>query len=705
MSKFFLLRFVATCLSLAFLVFSVGSCGEDEPEPQQGPSITSFSPAVGLPGTVVTISGKNFDATAANNTVKFSSIVATVSEATATSLKVTVPADAVTGRIEVITNNMSAISPADFVIPPVVTDFSPESGVAGSEITITGKGFSSTAANNIVTFSGVTATVTAASATSLTVQVPTAGYTGTISVQIGSASVTTTEVFKYLPVITGFDPTSGPIDAEITITGSGFDINPESNIVKIGNVAAKVLSSMANQLVIKVAEGTETGLITVSSGGAVATSVIPYTIIVEAWSAGGTDFDAGYSIGLDAAGNSYVAGSFVGTATFGETILTGAGEEIFVAKYDLQGELVWAVSAGGADADRAISIVVDNAGNSYITGNIAGGAQFGSLPPVTASGYDAFVTKLNTSGEFQWVQSFGSGDTDMSRDVALDNDGNPIIVGNFHQTVDIGATELVSPGGSTAFVAAFHKSDGSPMWAKAFGGTFDEHGTTVTVNKDGDIYVGASFFGTVTIGTQIFNAGANLNSFVLKLDDVGELLWAKQISGSNWNNVLDLAADANGNCVMTGYYTDQVTIAGVQLSGMFNEDIFFAKLESADGDGIFVKKAGGYDYENGMGVAIDGAGNIYLAGYYTRDAVFNTETVTSKVNSRDAFIAKYNSEGTLSWVKSAGGNENDQANAVCVGADGKIYLTGSFRDVPAKFGATVLDNVGSDDVFVYRIMP
>ncbi|HEX6893209.1 MAG TPA: IPT/TIG domain-containing protein, partial [Chryseolinea sp.] len=264
MAKLFLPRLFATCLAVAFVVFNIVSCGEDEPEPPQVPSISSFSPAVGLPGTVVTISGKNFDATASNNTVKFSSIAATVSEATTTSLKVTVPVEAVTGKIEVITNDMSAISASDFVVPPVITDFTPKSGVAGSNVTITGKGFSSTAANNIVAFNGVTATVSAASATSLTVQVPTAGYSGTISVKIGSASVTTTETFKYHPVITAFDPTSGPIDAEITITGSGFNSDPESNLVKIGNVAATVVSSMANELVIKVAEGTETGLITVS---------------------------------------------------------------------------------------------------------------------------------------------------------------------------------------------------------------------------------------------------------------------------------------------------------------------------------------------------------------------------------------------------------------------------------------------------------
>jgi hypothetical protein len=256
-----------------------------------------------MPGTVVTITGKNFDTTPANNAVKFSNVAATVRAGTETSLTVTVPAGASTGKIEVTAGGKSKESATDFVVPPVITDFSPKFGRAGSNITIIGTGFSSTAGNNIVKVGGVTATVSAASSTSLTVQMPAAGFSGVISLEIGSSSVTTTEVFKYIPVIDSFDPIYGPATATITITGSGFNKVLAGNTVKIGDLSAQVISGTSTQLVVKGGPETKTGLISVESEGFMITSVVPYTVIVEAWSAGGAKFDVGYSIGVDAAGN------------------------------------------------------------------------------------------------------------------------------------------------------------------------------------------------------------------------------------------------------------------------------------------------------------------------------------------------------------------------------------------------------------------
>jgi hypothetical protein len=548
--------------------------------------------------------------------------------------------------------------------------------------------------------------VGASTATSLTIQAPLGGFSGPISVQIAGSTVTTTELFKYTPVISSFEPLRGPVGANINIIGSGFSEDPESNIVKIGDVVAEVISGTANQLVVKIAEGTETGLISVSSGGSVAASATMFTIIVEAWSGGGDLFDTGFSIGVDGAGNSYVAGSFVGSATFGEMVLTGENEEIFVAKYNPKGEPIWAVSAGGPDSERASSIVVDNAGNSYITGNLTNGAQFGSLPPRSALGYDAYVAKLNSAGEFQWVQSFGGNDTDQALDIAFAVDGNVVAVGGYLGTVTVGTTTLNSSGGSSVFVTKLNSSTGSPIWAKSFDGSSDDYGTAISVNNDGEIYVGSWFFGSVTFGASTFNApNYVVNSVVFKLDDVGNLLWAKHLSGSSWNGVTDIASDADGNCVITGGFENDVTIGTTQLDGISNGDIFLSKLESADGDVMFAKRSGGTDYDDGKAVAIDPAGNIYVAGYFAREINFFGSTVASKNNSRDAFIAKFDSNGVLSWIQYGGGEESDEGKGVCVAPDGTVYMTGSFRDFPATLGQTVLENVGNDDVFVFRILP
>ena len=100
--------------------------------------------------------------------------------------------------------------------------------------------------------------------------------------------------------------------------------------------------------------------------------------------AGGTSEGLGLDITTNSAGNSYITGNFHGTATFGageaqETTLTAAGDnDLFVAKYAANGTLVWATRAGGTGDDESLGIAIDNAGNSYVTGNFHGTATFGA---------------------------------------------------------------------------------------------------------------------------------------------------------------------------------------------------------------------------------------------------------------------------------------------------------------------------------------
>ncbi len=151
-------------------------------------TITGFSPANGLPGDLVTITGTNFDPNPANDTVRFNGITATVQNASTTQLVVTVPASASTGPITVSLplTGQSAGSVSNFIVgaSPAITSFSPTSGVPGDTVTIAGSNFDPTPANNTVRFNGITATVQSATATQLVVTVPNGATTGTISVTL-----------------------------------------------------------------------------------------------------------------------------------------------------------------------------------------------------------------------------------------------------------------------------------------------------------------------------------------------------------------------------------------------------------------------------------------------------------------------------------------------------------------------------------------
>jgi hypothetical protein len=276
-----LFKLLLSLLAIVSLTMFAVSCGGDEESESPTPSITSFTPTGGEIGSTVTITGTNFSTTPANNEVKFGTVAATVTNATATSLTTTVPAGAVTGKISVTVNSKTAISAPDFTVnfTPSISSFTPTSGVAGTSVTISGTNFSTTASQNTVRFNGVSATVTAATATSLTVTVPSATATGKITVQVGTLTATTSSTdFQIIPAITSFSPASGTVGTSVTITGTNFSTTAASNIVKFNGTSAVVSSASASSLTAVVPSGASTGKITVEVASQTATSATDFTV-------------------------------------------------------------------------------------------------------------------------------------------------------------------------------------------------------------------------------------------------------------------------------------------------------------------------------------------------------------------------------------------------------------------------------------------
>lgn len=213
---------ICSLSTLAMIIASalfVSSCNQDG-EVTLSPTITGFTPASGVVGTTVIITGTNFSATAASNTVTFNGTTATVSAATDTQLTVTVPTGATTGKIVVTVNSITVTSSSDFTVTtatssnPTITSFTPASGVVGATVTITGTNFSTTTTNNTVTFNGVAATVTAATATQLTVTVPTGATTGKITVSVNTSSTMATSTNDFTVTTTTADCSSATTTAE-----------------------------------------------------------------------------------------------------------------------------------------------------------------------------------------------------------------------------------------------------------------------------------------------------------------------------------------------------------------------------------------------------------------------------------------------------------------------------------------------------------
>jgi len=263
------------------------------------PAITAISPASGpeAGGTTVTITGSGFATTAADNTVTFGAVNATVVSGTSTSLTVTAPAGIGVVDVTVNTSNgTSATSTADqftYSATPAIATLNPNSGpeAGGTTVTITGANFDPTATNNTVKFGSTATTVTGGTTTWLTVTAP-AG-TGTVDVTIantgGTSAIVAADKFAYdppVPAISSISPTSGPEagGTTVTISGTGFSPTYGDNTVKFGGTAATVTGGTATSLTVTTPPGTGTVDVTVNTtGGTSPTSASDrFTYIVPA---------------------------------------------------------------------------------------------------------------------------------------------------------------------------------------------------------------------------------------------------------------------------------------------------------------------------------------------------------------------------------------------------------------------------------------
>ena len=250
--------------------------------------------------------------------------------------------------------------------------------------------------------------------------------------------------------------------------------------------------------------------------------------------------DWSQAITIDSSGNCYVTGFFSGTATFGTTQITSSGErDIFIAKYDTDGNFQWVRKAGGTDFETGTDISIDASGNCYVTGHFQGTATFGTTQITSSGNEDIFIAKYDTDGNFQWVRKAGGVDDDKGQRIAIDNLGNLYITGIFQGIATFETTQLTSSGWNDIFIAKYD-TDGNFQWVRKAGGTGNDVGYGIAADASGNCYVTGetSFgqFGNITINGIGFITKLT-NSFLNITSPLGGEIWQTNTTHNiTWNS-------------------------------------------------------------------------------------------------------------------------------------------------------------------------
>jgi hypothetical protein len=461
----------------------------------------------------------------------------------------------------------------------------------------------------------------------------------------------------------------------------------------------------------------------------IATNSIHAQTLLWANGIGGYADDRGSSCAVDAFGNVYTTGYFRSTVDFdpgsGTFYLTSAGSassDIFVTKISATGNLIWAKHMGGTGNDYSYSIAVDTGGNVYTTGIFSGTADFDpgpsqyNLTPDYGSG--AFISKLNSNGNFVWAKKFGGGST-TGLDITLDNDGNIYTTGTFFGgDFDPGAGifNLTTHGNEDCFISKLDIT-GNFLWAKGFGGYYGDLSNSIAVDVLGNVYTTGNFTDSTDFdpgaGIYFLSSGAWNRSamFISKLDAFGNFIWAKKISGTDNCSGSSIALDTNGYFYCTGHFQGNADFdpgPGIcNMSAGTSMDALVCKFD-VTGNFKWAKSFGGNGTVIGNSIALDEIGNIYTTGYFVYtidfDPGISNHDLSSTGTFHQIFISKLDSIGNYVWAQQLGGLNWDEGHCILPAPNGSIYVTGFFADT-AYFDP--LDSVslisnGSTDIFTAK---
>jgi len=416
--------------------------------------------------------------------------------------------------------------------------------------------------------------------------------------------------------------------------------------------------------------------------------------------AGGSSGNYGYCIATDDNGNSYVTGSSIGTATFGSYSITSSGSnDVFVAKIDANGNWLWVSSAGG-DIAIGRKIATDDNGNSYVTGTFRGTATFGSYS-ITSSGlFDVFVAKINANGNWLWATQAGGSGSNGGYGLATDNNGNIYLTGRYEGTATFGFYSITTIGYYDIFVAKMD-AYGNWLWVSSTSGNGVDNVGGIAIDDIGNCYVTGDFWDTANFGSYSIVASSGLfDIFLAKMDANGNWLWATQVGGIGDNKGYAITIDDNLNKFVTGSFEDTATFGSYSITSSGSRDIFVAKMD-ANNNWLWATQSGGSGDDKGYRISVDNNGNSYVTGQFGNTATFGSYSITSSGND-DIFVAKMDANGNWLWAIQAGGSGRDEGWGIETDDTGNSYVAGFFYET-ATFGSYSLTSSGSWDIFVAKL--
>ena len=416
-------------------------------------------------------------------------------------------------------------------------------------------------------------------------------------------------------------------------------------------------------------------------------------------------------------------------------VLDGPLARIALGGYDhrlaltIDPSLVYSTYLGGSGFEQGSGIAVNSAGEAYIAGTTSS-TNFATTEGALQRSYagpnaDVFVSKLNAAGSALVYSTYlGGSNSDFATGVAIDGAGDAYVTGgtfsaNFPTTP--GAAQRVKAGkGETTddvFVSELNPSGSALVYSTYLGGSNADEARGIAVDLAGDAFITgitkSTNFPTSAGALDANYKAIEATAFVSKLSTSGALEYSTYLGGSEWDEGHAIAVDAAGEAFVTGETSSEdFPLKDPLQSGVDGAPkVFVTKLDAAGSGLVYSTLLGGSVADSGEGIALDAAGDAYVAGvtdsqnYPTQ----NAEQPLSGGGTGDAFVTKINAAGSaLDYSTYLGGSGQDIAFAIAVDQEGSAYVAGyttsqNFPTLDAAQAACGDPGCSQGDAFITKL--
>jgi uncharacterized protein (DUF2249 family) len=414
-------------------------------------------------------------------------------------------------------------------------------------------------------------------------------------------------------------------------------------------------------------------------------------------------------LALAANGDIILCGRFEQTITLQTTagspqaLNSTGGADVFIARYNNQGQLLQAVQVGGAGAFNVLEVNAATNGDIVLIGSFSG---TGDVDPgagntvLTSTGNnsntDIYVLRLNSSLNYQLAFSIGSTAADTGDAVAIDGNGNIFIAGSFRGTVDFdtgaGITNLISNGSNADIFFAKYSTTGTLLFAKKIGGSLNDLVDAIAIDGTGQISLCGAFLGTANFnpnGTfNLISTGA-LDGFFARYSDNGDLLYAFKLGSTGTDGCLDMRL-AGGSLWLAGRFSNQVDFdpgAGtVSYTSAGGTDGWIGKYDLATGSYEQAWTFGSTLVDLVNSISLNGNGTLQIGGSFSATVDFDPSGAvamrTSTLGYSNGVVIQYTTAGDHVWNNTIGGFLplfHERPSALGMAPNGEVLLAGNIQ--------------------------